>query len=204
MNMDAIATYVYEMGHLKRVKRSGWWIAGITDPESVAEHTFRTAILGYVLASLAGADPMRTAVICLFHDAAEARIGDLHRVAKRYLDGDAGEERAFSEQIERLPQEAAASLFALFHEYEGRESLEGDLARDADLLECLVQAREYQHQGYQDTQDWITNCAAGLRTEIAKQLAEACLRVEPDSWWQGLKNNQSNGEDRRSIERSDK
>lgn len=195
MNMDAIAKYVYEMGHLKRVKRSGWWIAGIADPESIAEHTCRTAQLGYVLASLVeGADPLRTAAICLFHDTAEARIGDLHRVAKRYLETDAGEAQAFSEQIERLPQELATSLQALLHDYKGKETLEGKLARDADLLECVLQAREYQAQGYHDTQDWITNCVAGLRTEVAKQLAEACLRIEPGAWWQGLKNNQ------RSIE----
>src|SRR5579883_3517770 len=107
MDMDDIAKYTYEIGHLKRVKRSGWWIAGITDPESVAEHTARTAMLGYLLASLAGADPMKTATICLFHDTAETRIGDLHRVARRYLDADKAEEQAFSEQVERLPQEVA-------------------------------------------------------------------------------------------------
>jgi putative hydrolase of HD superfamily len=187
MNMDAIAKYVYEMGQLKRVKRSGWWVAGITDPESVAEHTCRTALLGYVLASLAGADPMKTATICLFHDTAEVRIGDLHRVARRYLDVGGGEEQAFSEQVERLPQEVAASLLALFHDYEERASLEGQLAHDADLLECLVQAREYQTVGYEAVQDWIDNCYAGLQTDSARQLAEACLRVEPAEWWQGLK-----------------
>lgn len=43
---------------------------GITDPESVAEHTCRAAVLGYVLTSLVeGADPMRTVAIYLFHDA---------------------------------------------------------------------------------------------------------------------------------------
>ncbi len=177
------------------MKRSGWWIAGITDPESVAEHTARTAMLGYLLASLAGADPMKTATICLFHDTAETRIGDLHRVARRYLDADKAEEQAFSEQVERLPQEVATSLLSLYHEYEARESLEGQLAHDADLLECLIQAREYQRQGHPDTQDWITNCAAGLRTDIARQLAEACLQAEPSAWWQGLKNNRRNVEE---------
>ena len=43
----------------KRVKRSGWWVAGIDDPESVAEHSYRTALLGYILASLEGADPTK-------------------------------------------------------------------------------------------------------------------------------------------------
>ncbi len=185
--MNTLAQYVYEMGQLKRVKRSGWWMAGITDPESVAEHSFRAAILAYLLASLAGADPLKTAMICLFHDTGEARINDLHRVAKRYIAVGRDEERAISEQVSRLPQPIAEQILSLFHDYEERASHEGLLAHDADLLECIVQAREYQVQGYADTEDWITNCFAGLQTEVAKDLAQACLDVEPKAWWQGLK-----------------
>jgi putative hydrolase of HD superfamily len=177
------------MGQMKRVKRSGWWVAGITNPESIAEHTFCTAILGYVLASLEeGADPQKTAMICLFHDTGEARINDLHRVSKRYIHVGRDEERALTEQVERLPKDIAENILAFFEDYEGRFSLEGKLAHDADLLECIFQAREYRVQGgYVDAEDWITNCYTGLQTDIARNLADACLRVEPKEWWQGLK-----------------
>ncbi len=75
-----VAKYLYEMGYLKQVKRAGWGMLGITQPESVAEHSFRTAIIGYVLASLADADPQKTATMCLFHDTAEAlRRGHLSK-----------------------------------------------------------------------------------------------------------------------------
>src|SRR5947207_2327548 len=121
----------------KRVKRSGWWVAGIADPESVAEHSFRAALLGYILASLEGADPQKTAMICLFHDMGEARINDLHRVAKRYIDVGNREEVAFEEQAERPPQPLAGHVVAFMHEYERRTSIEGQLAHDADLLECV-------------------------------------------------------------------
>ncbi|MDQ2906677.1 MAG: HD domain-containing protein [Chloroflexota bacterium] len=187
MEMNEIAKYIYEIGQLKRVKRSGWWMAGITDPESVAEHTFRSAILGYVLASLEGADSMKTAMICLFHDTGEARINDVHRVAKRYINIGRDEERAITEQIERLPENIAETIAVLFDDYERKKSLEGQIAHDADLLECIFQAKEYQAQGYNDTEDWITNCYAGLETESAKTLAKACLQTEPKEWWQGLK-----------------
>ena len=183
---EQIMNYLYEMGQLKRVKRSGWWMAGITDPESVAEHSFRTAILGYLLADLEGADPMRTAMMCLFHDTPEARIMDLHRTAKQYLDIESGEARARSEQVARLPQHTANALLALFEEYEGTHSHEALLAHDADLLECLIQAREYQTQGYTQVQDWIENCKAALQTKTAKDIAEACLSIEPGEWWRGL------------------
>lgn len=187
MNLKNIAKYVYEIGHMKRIKRSGWWLAGIKDPETIAEHSFRTAILGYVLASLEKADPQKTAAICLFHDTGEARINDMHRVAQRYISKDKSEEKALIEQTERLPEDIAKSIQNLFQEYEERSSLEAKLARDADLLDCIFQAREYQSQGYPDTQDWITNCYTGLQTETARNLAEACLHTEPKEWWEGLK-----------------
>ena len=57
----------------------------------------------------------------------------------------------------------------------------------ADLLECILQAREYQTQGFADAEDWINGCYASLKTEVAKSLADACLQTEPKEWWQGLK-----------------
>ena len=186
MENNETVKYLYEMGHLKQVKRAGWGMIGITQPESVAEHSFRTAILGYILASLAGADPQKTATMCLFHDTAEARTGDLHRLARRYNNGD-GEERALADQVSRLPSAIAEGISALIHEYEERTPLEGLLARDADLLECILQAREYQVQGHTDADDWIEGCYAGLKSEEAKSLADACLQTEPSEWWRGLK-----------------
>jgi putative hydrolase of HD superfamily len=181
-----IAKYLYEMGQMKRVQRSGWWLAGIVNPETVAEHSFRTAILGYILASLEGADATKTTMMCLFHDTHETRINDSHRVVKRYINTDVGEMEAFQEQVERLPQKMAASITSLIVDYEGKESMEAQVAHDADLLECLIQAREYQSQGYADVEDWIINCQAGLKTASAKNLAQACIETEPKSWWQGL------------------
>ncbi len=55
------------------------------------------------------------------------------------------------------------------------------------LGRALFRAREYQTQGFGDTEDWIKSCYAGLQSETAKTLADACLQTEPRSWWQGLK-----------------
>ena len=54
---EAIAAFGYELGLLKRVRRTGWWHAGVRDPESVAEHTMRTAQLAALIAAEEGADP---------------------------------------------------------------------------------------------------------------------------------------------------
>ncbi len=39
--MQNLAQFLFEVGYLKRVRRSGWWLLGNKTPESVAEHSFR-------------------------------------------------------------------------------------------------------------------------------------------------------------------
>ena len=78
---EAILELVCEAGLLKRVQRSGWWVLGIKNAESVAEHSFRCAVVGYVLAHMEQADAYKVLVMCLFGDMHEARITDLHKMA---------------------------------------------------------------------------------------------------------------------------
>ena len=186
-----IAKYLYEIGQLKRVKRSGWWIAGIADPESVAEHSFRTAVIAYLLAELEGADTERTTFMALFHDAGEARTNDPHRIARRYIDWENGDKKVVEDQSKRLPEIIGDRMIALHSEFEEAHSLEARIARDADLLECLIQAREYQAAGCYDVSDWISNARAALLTDSAKKIAEACMETDPREWWQGLKKKSS-------------
>ena len=182
-----IAKFLYEVGQLKRVKRSGWWIAGVKDPESVAEHTFRAAVITYLLARLEGADTGKAVLMALFHDLPEARTNDAHRIVRRYADWRNVDKKAMNEQSKRLPHEVGNEVASFFEEFEKEASAEARLARDADLLECLIQAREYQALGYHDVVDWILNAQAALATESAKRIAAECLRTEPKEWWQGLK-----------------
>jgi putative hydrolase of HD superfamily len=182
-----IAKFIYEMGQLKRVKRSGWWIAGVENPESVAEHSFRTIFIASILAQLEGVNLEKVVLMALSHDMAEARTNDAHRIVRRYVDWKNVDEQVVREQSIRLPKKIAGRITSLFEELEKGVSPEARIARDADLLECLVQAREYQTLGYRDVADWISNAQAALTTESAKKLAVECIKTEPKEWWQGLK-----------------
>jgi putative hydrolases of HD superfamily len=64
-------------GVLKTIKRKGWSKAGIENQESVADHSFRMAILGAYIAEEAKLDPAKIMRMCLIHDLAESEIGDL-------------------------------------------------------------------------------------------------------------------------------
>lgn len=86
-----IVKFFFELGQLWKIKHAGWYVAGVKDPESVAEHVWRASEIGYVLACLEGVNPDKTAVMVLFHDNGEARVLDRHRVANRYVSAKEGE-----------------------------------------------------------------------------------------------------------------
>jgi putative hydrolase of HD superfamily len=173
------------MGLLKRSRRTGWWLAGVKDPETVAEHTFRTAVIGYALAVLEGADPDRTAALCLFHDAPETRTGDIPSVGRAYVRA-APDAQVVADQVAGCPPALGQAVRGLIAHYEARDSLEAELAHDADKLECLLQAREYQAQGHADAEPWVTSSAAAVRSRAAQRLARAAQEVPPQQWWRAF------------------
>lgn len=185
--MDNLLRFLFEVGKLKKVKRSGWWLIGVDLPESVADHSYRCAVIGYFLAKLENVDPYKVAVMCLFHDVQEARINDLHRVGQRYLDSGAAEKKAFKEQIASLGDELGGELKPLLELFGNKDNIEGTIAKDADILECALQAREYQHEGFVGADDWLKNARGTLSSKSAKKLLKQIETADPDEWWKLLK-----------------
>ncbi|MEX2982811.1 HD family hydrolase [Streptomyces sp. C36] len=173
--------YMMEVGALKRMKRSGWWIAGVKDPETIAEHSFRTAVIGSVLAMMEGADPSKVALLCTFHDTQETRVGDIPWIGRRYVTA-AGNERVTADQVSKAHPAVAAGIQAIVQEYENGDTLEVRVARDADKLECMIQGLEYLEQGYRNAQEWVDSTRAKLKTPSALALAEAAQTMSSLEW----------------------
>lgn len=190
-HLQGILGFLCEVGCLKRVRRSGWWLAGINSPESVAEHSFRTAIIGLIIAELEGCNPFETASICLFHDLNEARLLDSHALAKKYLNTKPAEALAVRDSMSRLPSALTERIQHLLHNFEAGESLESIVARDADVLECLIQAREYQSLGVAGASAFARPLAKRLKTTSAKRLAQMITRFDPNEWWSDTNNHET-------------
>lgn len=174
-------SFIFEAGVLKRAKRTGWWFVGNSDPESIAEHSFRVGIVGTVLAAMEGADPSRVALLGLLHDTQETRVTDIPHIGRRYLQA-ASNEEITADQVAAAPPAVRDVVQAAVDEYEAAETIEAIVARDADKLECLVQAVEYRESGYQNVQSWIDSSLGALKTESARRLAEEALSGNPLRW----------------------
>jgi 5'-deoxynucleotidase YfbR-like HD superfamily hydrolase/DNA-binding transcriptional regulator YhcF (GntR family) len=173
--------FLFEMGYLKNLPRAGWLRLGIPAPESVGDHSFRVGILGMVLASLEGADPGHVAAMCVLHDAHETRIGDVPAVGRAYITT-AKPEVITGHQTAGMPDDMGKMFQDLTAEFEAAKTLEARVARDADKLETLLQAVEYGEQGYK-TEAWMKTSIEALRTDSAKQLAQAINAADPAEWW---------------------
>jgi putative hydrolase of HD superfamily len=178
---QGIAQFAFEMGVLKGVRRSGWWHAGIRDPESVAEHSLRVAQLAALIAAEEGGDPARAALLAIWHDSQETRTGDLPHTAKGYITSP-DPQVITTDQTASLPDAPAKTVREAVSEYEARTTIEAVCAHDADKLECLMQAVEYRAVGNTSVQGWIDSSQRALVTDTAKQVAEAALAMSPLKW----------------------
>ncbi|MFC8596247.1 HD family hydrolase [Streptomyces atroolivaceus] len=180
-DLSAVGRFLYEAGTLKNTRRTGWWMAGVHNPESVAEHSWRTSLIASIIAKLEGADPAQAAFLAVWHDTQETRTGDVNHLGKKYAPaGDPQEVTA--DQTEGMPEVLASAIRDLVAEYEAKESPEAICARDADKLECMLQGIEYKAQGYENAQRWIDNSKGRLVTETGKRLADELLGQGALDW----------------------
>lgn len=154
MDHDRIIDFLLEAMILKRTSRTGWQRRGVPHVESVAEHSFGTALVALVLTealrngSGEGLDREKVLLIALLHDLAEARLTDLPMSALRLIPEEVKSQAEAIALADLLnPLSSAEEFKELWQEFEDRATPEGRLVRDADKLEMMVQCLRYERAG---------------------------------------------------------
>jgi putative hydrolases of HD superfamily len=144
---ESLLDLFLELQALDRVPRSGYALRGVTDPESVTEHSWHVLFMVWALGSrLPGVDVAHAVELALVHDLAELRIGDLPRTAGRYLPPGAKRtaEAAALDEILAPLGERGQQLHA---EYEEGATLEARLVKGCDKLQLMVKVAVYESWG---------------------------------------------------------
>ncbi|OGD93073.1 hypothetical protein A2697_02075 [Candidatus Curtissbacteria bacterium RIFCSPHIGHO2_01_FULL_41_44] len=135
------------VGKLKKVKRTGWLVAGIKNPESVAEHSYRLAVLSMVLGKKFNLNTEKLIKMSLIHDLAEGEVGDL--VLER------GQKQVMSPKKKlKLEKDVLKKIFGelddkdqyltLWQETQELKTPEARILKQLDKLEMIMQALEYE------------------------------------------------------------
>ncbi len=75
--MEELVKFFFEVGKLKKMARKGWVINNIKNPESIAEHVFRAALMAWFLGTKKkGLNIERIIKMALIHDLCEIYAGD--------------------------------------------------------------------------------------------------------------------------------
>ena len=177
--MKNIVNFLFEIGILKKTPRSGYQFLG-TGSESVAEHSFRVAVIGYLLAkNEPKADMQKVVLMSLFHDFHEARTGDHNYVNKRYVT--VNENKAVNDLARKLS--FGQEIVSLIDEFNSRETLEAQLSQDADQLDFILELKRQQDLGNISAAEWLKYSVKRLITDFAKTLADEIVTTDSSDWW---------------------
>lgn len=194
---------LHALGRLKTLPRQGWVDRQIPSPESVADHSYRTALMAWILGDLAGLDTGLLVKLALAHDLPEAEAGDatpygqavdrgidIADAVARWRDlltpEELSSQRAVKHEREALALDRLSSSFpstainevsGLWHDYAAAGTPEARFVAQVDKLEALLQATEYRAAGYEaDVENFLASAHEAAEHPVVLALLVALER----------------------------
>jgi putative hydrolase of HD superfamily len=175
---DSILQLLLHANQLKRIPRTGWMMRGVSDVESVSDHTFGVAFISLVLAQLMdrSVNTAKLLSMALLHDLPEAVLSDIPSPALRHMSLDvkrAAEEEVLKTLVDKLPQRETWQ--AWWCDFEERASVEARIVHDADRIEMLIQAFVYEETtGNRWLEEfWAETTPGAFELEVSRSVFQA-------------------------------
>ncbi len=169
--MKKILNFLIRVNKLKEIPRTGWVLRGVKNPETIAEHTFRLAVMVWLFGEEKKLEVQKMIKEALFHDICEVYAGDIppffyylqvlkskqkkeeifakwvrlsqKEKIKRSKMKLKKEKQALLKVIKGLKNEWKKEILSCFVDYVEGLSKEGRFFRQVDKIETFLQAIEY-------------------------------------------------------------
>jgi putative hydrolase of HD superfamily len=169
--MKEVINFLIAVSKLKTEPRSGWVLAEVKNPETIAEHTFRVAIASWLFAEKRKLNVKRAIMIALFHDICEVYAGDItpfiyypnlprdkekrkkmlmkwarlskNEKQKRGQMKFEKEKKGLLKLIKSLSPDLKNEIFSMWVDYEKGISKEGRFVNQLNRIETLLQSITY-------------------------------------------------------------
>lgn len=110
--------------------------------ESVAEHSWRIALMAYLLrGTFPELDMDKVTAMCLIHDLGECFTGDIPTFLKTAQDAET-EDSLLAQWVNTLPAPVKTDMQALYREMDAQTTPEAKLYKALDKLEAVIQHNE--------------------------------------------------------------
>lgn len=172
--MNKLVHFFYEAGKLKDMPRRGWVLIGMKKPASIMDHSYRTALMAWILGRRKKLNMERTIKMALVHDLCELYAGDItpydnglilpkdkkqwpklfdswprfskDKKMQNFLKKHKKEYEALKKLTKDIPSEIGGEIINLWREYEKGTSKEARFVRQINRMETLLQAFEYSKE----------------------------------------------------------
>ncbi len=155
---NPIVRFYFEVYALKSLYRQGWLRQGVPreKAESVADHSFGTALLGFLIAEqyFPELDSSKVMRMGLMHELGEIYVGDI-----------TPHDHVLLEEKHKLEKDGVVRVLSwlprgkeyvkLWEEYEARETPEAKFVKQIDKLETALQAEVYRYLGYEGLEEFF-------------------------------------------------
>lgn len=185
--------FLLDLYELKEEARRGWLLRGVHEPESVADHSWGTAMLCMVYADRADVQREHAVVMALVHDLAESVTGDHATRVATMRDPAVAEQKRIRElrAMDRLLAEISGDIRAvgdhireLWDEYEAAVSPVATFVRDMNLIDMCLQAYRYEREpgrydesataaefaGFPRLEEFFATTEPRLSTDLGREL----------------------------------
>lgn len=176
--------FFHTIGNLKKLPRTGWVMEKVKDPESVAEHCYRLALMAMVLVPKLGKflDVDKLVRMALLHDIGEAMTGgDLVFMRKGIVD------IGVRDKKERKEREGIVKMFrrvgegdtqvVLYNELTERMTPESRIFWQLDVLEMAEQALEYEEQEKKALDEFFTSAEVEIKHPLLMDMFSRIVKA---------------------------
>ncbi|MDI6591522.1 MAG: HD domain-containing protein [Patescibacteria group bacterium] len=169
--MKGLLNFLIEINKLKEIPRTGWVLMGVKNPETIADHTFRTAFLAWLLGQKKKLNLKRIIKSALSHDLCEVYAGDItpffyypqlpkkkkerKKILMKWARLSEKEKKKIGEKkfnkektallrlIKFFNPKVKNEIFSLWYDYEKGILEEGKFVRQLNRVETLLQSINY-------------------------------------------------------------
>lgn len=171
--MRIFINFLQELSKMRKIPRRGLVLIGMKNPASIMDHSFRTAIMTWILGRGRKINLERAIKMALIHDLCEVYAGDItpydynslpknkkewpklfdswprfsqSKKIKNFLKKHKKEEAGLKKITSKLPASLKKEIMGLWYDYEKGSTKEARFVRQINRLETLLQAVEYSRE----------------------------------------------------------
>ena len=176
-----LVNFLFETRILKYLPRGALPYLKTPLKENVAEHSFYTTIITWILAELEKANKDKAIKMALIHDLAEVRGGERNLINKFY--SQTLNEPKIIGEISKDHNLKNFEIEKLFEEFFEEKSLEAKITKDADILAGMLLEKECLDLGNQTAKKWLKFSLSRLKTKFGKNLGKLLIKTDSDEWF---------------------